>query len=74
MGYWGDLDNLRLFGDGDLYIPPSMDWIDLENGDFESGTENWNLAGLTGALINNYTSSENASTVLDLWVSNDEAD
>ena len=47
--------------------------IDLVNGDFESGTKNWNLVGLTGTVIDNSSSSQNASHILDLWVSNEEA-
>ncbi len=72
-GYWGHLDNLRLFGDGNYDYSDEMDRIDLDGGDFETGTQNWDLVGLPGELIDNNSSANNASKVLNLWVSNEEA-
>lgn len=57
VGYWGHLDNLRLFGDGDYDYSDMMDWIDIEDGDFETSTENWSFYGLNGELIENNSSS-----------------
>lgn len=52
---------------------PVLEQISLINGDFEAGTANWNLTGLPGEVIDNGSSSHNASHVLNLWVSNEEA-
>ena len=72
-GYWGHLDNLRLFGNGTFYTPPlNLPPIDIPNGDFESGLAGWSYSGIQGELIDNTYSSYNTSHVLDLWASDTE--
>ena len=71
IGWWGNLDNLRLFktvSGGEA----TGKTITLPNGDFESGTSNWTFTGLTGEVIDNSSSANHTTHVLNLWASNDE--
>lgn len=67
------LSVLPAAGAEDRLDETELERIDLVNGDFEAGTTNWNLTGLPGEVIDNNSSSHNASHVLNLWVSNEEA-
>ncbi len=72
-GYWGNLDNLKLFGTGAVNVPPAeLTEISIPNGDFENESANWVLTGLTGEILDNTGSAVNKTHVLNLWVSNDE--
>ena len=72
--YWGDLDNLRLFGTGAIYEEPApVREIAISNGDFENGTSGWTLSGLSDdPILNNQYSAVNATNVLNLWASDTE--
>ncbi len=72
--YWGDLDNLRLFGTGAIYEEPApVREIAIPNGDFENGTSGWTLSGLSDdPILNNQYSAVNATNVLNLWASDTE--
>ena len=72
-GYWAKLDNLRLYGTGGIVGQGTQTRnIALPNSDFENGTEYWKLYGLSGDVLDNSASAQNASQVLNLWVSDDE--
>ena len=66
-GYWGDLDDLKLYGDGEIVLPE----LALPNGDFETGdTANWTVSGLPAdAVRNNEWNEPNTSWTLNLWAS-----
>ena len=74
QGYWGDLDELKLFGTGELWTEPEqpqeMAQIPLPNSGFDNGTTGWELQGLPGEVIENGSSSSHYN-VLNLWASDD---
>ena len=72
-GYWGDIDNLKLFGTGGIYVP--MEEITLPNGDFELGdATNWLLIGLPeNPVRQNEWNEPNKTWTLNLWANDTEA-
>ena len=68
-GYWGQFDNLRLYGTGEVYggLPP----LSLENGNFDYGDSNWSIRGFSAPGWND-GSTVNSSYCLPLWISDQE--
>ena len=73
--YWGDLDNLKLFGTGAITEAPAVEAeILLPNGDFETGdASNWTLTGLPeNPVRSNEWNEPNTSNTLNLWAHDTE--
>ncbi len=73
IGYWGNLDDLCLYGTGGIAVDTAdLDAIALPNGDFELGTSaNWTLDGYSEVATNEW--SVNTTYTLNLWLSDDAA-
>ena len=68
-GYWGHLDNLRLYGTGSIYggLPP----MQTDDGNFDYGGSYWSISGFSSPTWNN-DSLVNSSYSLPLWISDEE--
>ena len=67
--YFGDLDNLKLYGTGSIAL--DFNELTLENGDFELGNaNNWSLTGYSEVSEDQWAAN-NASYALSLWLSDD---
>ena len=70
-GYWGNLDNLKLYGTGAIAL--DLPELTLENADFEQGnSNNWVLSGYSEVAEDQYASN-NKSYALTLWLSDSES-
>ncbi len=70
-GYWGHLDNLKLFREQE--IGANLPEIAIPNGDFENGNTGWSFEGISGEVVENSYSGYDATHVLNLWYSDTEA-